>query len=62
MKAPRWTSVTESEYPWEKEALDWLREKLPYADPWHAWSNFEFIDEEGKINEVDLFRRRTRAA
>lgn len=54
MKEPRWTALTPSEFPWEREALDWLREKLPDADPWHAWSNFEFIDEEGKVSEVDL--------
>lgn len=54
MKPPRWTTVAESEFAWEREALDWLREKLPDTDPWLAWSNFEFIDDEGKINEVDL--------
>jgi hypothetical protein len=26
---------------------------LPDRDPWHAWTNFEFIDDEGKVNEVD---------
>ncbi len=54
MKTPRWTTVAESEFPWEREALDWLREQLPDSDPWHAWSNFEFIDDDGKVNEVDL--------
>jgi len=54
MKAPRWTTVTESAFPWEREALDWLREQLPDASPWHAWSNLEFIDDDGKVNEVDL--------
>ena len=53
MKPPRWTTIAESEFPWELEALDWLREKLPDSDPWHAWSNFEFIDDDGKVNEVD---------
>lgn len=53
MKEPRWTSVSESNFVWEKEALDWLRNLLPDRDPWHAWSNFEFIDDEGKVNEVD---------
>ena len=54
MKPPRWTAITESEFPWEREALDWLRERLPDTDPWHAWSNFEFIDDDGKVNEVDV--------
>ena len=25
----------------------------PNAEPWHAWSNFEFLDDEGRVNEVD---------
>jgi len=54
MKPPRWTTVADSEFAWEREALDWLREKLPDTDPWFAWSNFEFIDDEGKVSEVDL--------
>ncbi len=53
MKEPRWTSISESNFAWEKEALDWLRNLLPDRDPWHVWSNFEFIDDEGKVNEVD---------
>ncbi len=53
MKEPRWTTISESAFAWEKEALDWLRERLPDRDPWHVWSNFEFIDDQGKVNEVD---------
>jgi serine/threonine protein kinase len=53
MKDPRWTAISESNFAWEKEALDWLRNLLPDRDPWHVWSNFEFIDDEGKVNEVD---------
>ncbi len=53
MKESRWTAVSESNFAWEKEALDWLRLHLPDRDPWHVWSNFEFIDDEGKVNEVD---------
>jgi len=49
----RWSAVTASPFPWEREALDWLREQLPDAEPWHAWSNFELIDDEGRVNEVD---------
>jgi hypothetical protein len=49
----RWSAITASQFPWEREALDWLREQLPDAEPWHAWSNFEFIDDEGRVNEVD---------
>jgi hypothetical protein len=53
MSSPRWTSIADSQFPWEREALDWLRAQLPNHDPWHAWSNFEFIDDDGKVNEVD---------
>ena len=53
MSASRWTAIAESQFPWEREALDWLRAELPDRDPWHAWTNFEFIDDEGKVNEID---------
>ena len=54
MKIGRWVEVTESQYPWEREALGYLREKLPDAEPFRAWSNFEFIADDGSINEIDL--------
>jgi len=52
MKPPRWTVVSPSAYEWEREALEFLREHLPDHDPWRAWSNFEFVDDEGRVNEV----------
>ena len=51
--AARWHVIAESSFPWEREALEWLRAQLPDRDPWHVWTNFEFIDDEGKVNEVD---------
>lgn len=54
MKEPRWQTIAESEFPWEREALTFVREKLPDADPYFAWSNFEFIADDGTLNEVDL--------
>jgi hypothetical protein len=54
MQSSRWTTVQESEFPWEREALAHLRELLPDAEPFRAWSNFEFIGDDGSINEVDL--------
>jgi serine/threonine protein kinase len=54
MKAPRWTVVSPSAYEWEREALEFVREHLPDRDPWRAWSNFEFVDDDGRVNEVDL--------
>ena len=53
MSSSRWTAIAESQFPWEREALDWLRTQLPDRDPWHAWTNFEFIDDEGKVTEID---------
>ena len=49
----RWHAVHPSDYPHEQQALDLLREHLPDSPPFRAWSNFEFIAEDGSINEVD---------
>lgn len=53
MRSGRWTAVSQSSFEWEREALDFLRDSLPDHEPWRAWSNFEFIDDEGRVNEVD---------
>jgi Nuclease-related domain len=53
MIPPRWSVLEESDYPWEREALQFLREHLPDVEPWRAWVNFEFIDDAGRVNEVD---------
>jgi serine/threonine protein kinase len=49
-----WTTITESRYPWEREALDFVRSHLPEHEPYRSWANFEFIADDGSINEVDL--------
>jgi len=49
-----WTAITESQFPWEREALQFVRDGFPPHDPYWAWSNFEFIADDGSINEVDL--------
>jgi len=49
-----WTPVTDSRFPWEREALEFVRSRFPTHEPWRAWSNFEFIADDGSINEVDL--------
>ena len=49
-----WKQITPSDYAWEREALDFLRDALPDHEPYRAWSNFEFIAQDGSINEVDL--------
>ena len=52
--SPRWQAITDSEFPWERDALAFVRDRLPDHDPYRAWSNFEFIADDGSINEVDL--------
>ncbi|MEU9867381.1 BREX system serine/threonine kinase PglW [Actinomadura sp. NPDC048021] len=50
----RWTTVTESQFEHERRGLEAIREQLPDADPWRAWSNFTFTANTGHIREVDL--------
>src|SRR3954453_22033244 len=50
----RWVEVTPSRYPHEREGLESVRDNLPDADPYRAWSNFEFIALDGTPFEVDL--------
>jgi len=50
----RWTEVSPSEYAWEREALEFVRRHLPDREPILAWSNLEFIADDGSINEIDL--------
>ena len=49
-----WTTIAESQFPWERDALDFVRQHFPSHEPYRAWSNFEFIADDGSINEVDL--------
>lgn len=55
-KSPRWHRVTPSTFPWEDEAIEFLRARIADADPNRARSNFEFISGE-TISEVDVFLR-----
>jgi hypothetical protein len=58
MNTPQnWVTVTESQYLWEREALAFVRDRFPNHEPYRAWSNFEFIADDGSINEVDLLGR-----
>ena len=54
MMSQHWITVTESAYPWEIAALRYLRERLPEQELFRAWANFEFVADDGSINEVDL--------
>src|SRR5262245_34511158 len=54
MPLKNWHLITHSEFAWERDALESIREYLPGGDQCHAWSNFEFISDTGTICEVDL--------
>lgn len=54
MSSSRWHAISKSQFPWEQEALDFLRARLPDCDPYLAWANFEFIADNGSVNEVDV--------
>jgi hypothetical protein len=47
---------TEGASPWphEREALAFVRARFPSYEPYRAWTNVEFIAEDGSANEVDL--------
>lgn len=49
MREGRWTTVTGSEFDHERRGLKAIREKLPDADPWRAWSNFTFTANSGHV-------------
>ncbi len=46
--------MARSQFPWEQEALDFIHERFPAQDNYRAWANFEFIADDGSINEVDV--------
>src|SRR5687768_15637070 len=49
-----WTTIAESSFPWERDALEFVRAQFPPHEPYRAWSNFEFIADDGSVNEIDL--------
>src|SRR5678816_1975959 len=52
--AANWTAIALSAFPWELAALQFVRSQFPTHEPYRAWSNFEFIADDGSVNEVDL--------
>jgi serine/threonine protein kinase len=54
MSSTNWIAISNSSFPWERDALDFIRDQFPSHEPYRAWSNFEFIAEDGSICEVDL--------
>lgn len=53
MEPPLWSEGA-SPFPHEREAFAFVRSRLPNHEPYRAWSNVEFIAEDGSVNEVDL--------
>lgn len=53
MEPPLWSEGA-SAWAHEREALEAVRRRLPDHEPWRAWSNVEFLAEDGSVNEVDL--------
>jgi len=49
----RWKIITPSNFPWEQEALDYIRQNLP-TSALFGWSGFEFISASGALYENDL--------
>ncbi len=50
----RWTEISPSQFDHEAKGLAYVKQLLPDAAPFRAWSNFEFRDERGRWHEVDL--------
>jgi serine/threonine protein kinase len=53
VESPLWTEGA-SPWPHEREALAFVRARLPNHEPYRAWTNVEFIADDGSVNEVDL--------
>ena len=53
MSPTRWHAISKSQFAWEQEALEFIRARLPDCDPYLAWANFEFVADNGSVNEVD---------
>jgi serine/threonine protein kinase len=53
LSAQRWKQFAESRYAHERDALEFLRGVLQDRDPNFLYSNFEFIADDGSVNEID---------
>jgi serine/threonine protein kinase len=53
LSGTRWKRFAESRFPHERVALEFLSQGLPDTDPTLLYSNFEFIADDGSVNEVD---------
>ena len=46
----RWKQIGECRVPWEREALEFVREGLPDLEPYRAWANVEFLGVGSRAN------------
>jgi Nuclease-related domain len=53
LSSARWKRFAESKFPHEREGLEFLSQGLPDSDPTLLYSNFEFIADDGSVNEID---------
>ena len=44
-----------SDFPWEEDALQHIRDQMPDAEPYRAWHTFTFTARTGHVRELDLF-------
>ena len=52
--AENWNEQGESPYPYEREALAWVRKWFPQHEPWRAFARFTFPGSDGRDHEIDL--------
>ena len=52
--AESWIEQGESPYPYEHEALAWVRSWFPDHEPWRAFARFTFPGADGRDHEIDL--------
>lgn len=50
----RWNQAGPSEFPWEQDALDHVRDLMPDTEPYRAWAIFAFTAATGHVRDVDL--------
>jgi serine/threonine protein kinase len=53
-ESQRWQGP-KSDYPWEQDALQYIKAQMPEAEPYRAWQTFTFTAASGHVREVDLF-------
>ncbi|APE37127.1 serine/threonine protein kinase [Nocardia mangyaensis] len=56
----RWEQINPSPFAHEQDGLRELAKYLPDRDPYHVWTNVEFVASDGSINEVDALVLTTR--